>query len=116
MELQVETVGEVEVIAATGRLDLVGANSLKDFIRRRLQDNRVQLVLNMKNVDFINSSGLGAMVSILKDVRLAGGRLALSDLASYVKEIMAITQLINVFEIYETQDEALKTFTSPVTP
>ena len=73
MELQVESAAEVDVIHVAGRLDLVGANSLKDLIRRRLQDNQVHMVLNLQKVDFINSSGLGALVSVLKDVRLAGG-------------------------------------------
>ncbi len=114
MELQVESTAEVDVIHVAGRLDLVGANSLKDLIRRRLQDNQVQMVLNLKKVDFINSSGLGALVSVLKDVRLAGGRLALSELASYVKEIFAITQLSNVFEIYDTEKQARETFQRPV--
>ncbi len=114
MELKVESKAEVDVIHVAGRLDLVGANSLKDLIRRRLQDNQVQMVLNLKKVDFINSSGLGALVSVLKDVRLAGGRLALSELASYVKEIFAITQLSNVFEIYDTEQQARETFQKPV--
>lgn len=115
MELQVKSAAEVDVIHVAGRLDLVGANSLKDLIRRRLQDNQVHMVLNLKKVDFINSSGLGALVSVLKDVRLAGGRLALSELASYVQEIFAITQLSNVFEIYDTEQQARETFQKPVT-
>jgi len=114
MELRVETTEVVDVIHVAGRLDLVGANSLKDLVRRRLQDNQIHMILNLKKVDFINSSGLGALVSVLKDVRLAGGRLALSELASYVKEIFAITQLSNVFEIYDSENQARETFDKPV--
>jgi len=114
MELQVETSGGVDIIYVSGRLDLVGSNSLKDEIRRRLQEHRAQMILSLKKVDFINSSGLGAMVSMLKDVRLAGGRLVLSDLAPYVKEIFSITQLSNVFEIYEAEEQARATFGKPV--
>ncbi len=114
MELQVETSGEIDIIRVDGRLDLAGTNSLKDEIRRRLQDNRTQLILDLKQVDFINSSGLGALVSVLKDVRLAGGRLVLSDLAPYVQEIFAITQLSNVFEIFGSKTEARATFQKPI--
>jgi anti-sigma B factor antagonist len=113
MELQVVTSEGVDVIHIAGRLDLVGANALKDEIRRRLQERPPQIVLNLKNVDFINSSGLGALVSVLKDVRLVGGRLILSDLAPYVQEIFTITQLANVFEIYLTEARALETFKKP---
>ncbi len=114
MELQAEQAGELDVLRVTGRLDLVGANALKDEIRRRLQDNRRLLVLNLENVDFINSSGLGALVSVLKDVRLVKGRLALTSLASYVKEIFTITQLSNVFEIFETERQAREALNTPV--
>jgi anti-sigma B factor antagonist len=114
MELQVETQGGVDVIHVAGRLDLVGATALKEEIRRRLQQHP-QVVLNLKKVDFINSSGLGALVSILKDIRLASGRLVLSNLAPYVKEIFAITQLSNVFEIYADEEQARETFAGPVT-
>jgi len=113
MELQVVTLEGIDVIHIAGRLDLVGANTLKDEIRRRLQDRPPQIVLNLKNVDFINSSGLGALVSVLKDVRLVSGRLVLSDLAPYVQEIFTITQLANVFEIYLTEQRALETFKDP---
>jgi len=114
MELQMETQGGVNIIHVAGRLDLVGANALKDEVRRILQDPNPQLVLDLKKVDFINSSGLGALVSVLKDVRLVGGRLVLSDLAPYVREIFTITQLSNVFEIYPTEQEARQTFEKPV--
>ena len=110
MELHAETSGGIDVIYVTGRLDLVGANALKDEIRRRLQDRQPQIILNLKQVDFINSSGLGALVSVLKDVRLVKGRLILSDLAPYVQEIFTITQLSNVFEIYATEEGARETF------
>jgi len=113
MELQVVSSGGIDVIHIAGRLDLVGANTLKDEIRRRLKERPLQIVLNLKNVDFINSSGLGALVSVLKDVRLVSGRLVLSDLAPYVQEIFTITQLANVFEIYLTEERALETFKDP---
>jgi anti-anti-sigma factor len=63
-------------------------------------------------VDFINSSGLGALVSILKDVRLVNGRMALCNLAPYVQEIFEITQLSNVFEICPTEKEAVSALAS----
>ncbi len=107
MDSRVESFDDVDVIRVTGRIDLVTSNALKDNIRERLQRQRTNIVLNMERVDFINSSGLGAMVSILKDVRLAGGRLVLSNLAPYVQEIFEITQLANVFEIFSAEDAAV---------
>ena len=110
MESRVESFNNVDVMRVSGRIDLVTSNTLKDSIRERLHEKRLFLVLNMERVDFINSSGLGALVSILKDVRLVNGRLILSNLAPYVQEIFEITQLSNVFEIFGTEQEAIDSF------
>lgn len=116
MESRVESFDNVDVMRISGRIDLVTSNTLKDAIRERLQRQRLNLVLNMERVDFINSSGLGAMVSILKDVRIANGRLVLSDLAPYVQEIFEITQLANVFDICATEKDAVATLSTTPSP
>jgi anti-sigma B factor antagonist len=108
MDYRVEKHDDVDVLRISGRLDLVSSNNLKDCVRQRLDEKRTLLVLNMKGVDFINSSGLGALVSILKDVRLVNGRLVLSELAPYVQEIFEITQLSHVFEIHPTEAQAVQ--------
>jgi len=108
MDYRVEKHDDVDVLRISGRLDLVSSNNLKDCVRQRLDEKRTLLVLNMQGVDFINSSGLGALVSILKDVRLVKGRLVLSELAPYVQEIFEITQLSHVFEIHPTEAQAVQ--------
>ncbi len=121
MESMVETFNDVDVMRVSGRIDLVTSNTLKDMIREHLHRERRHLVLNLERVDFINSSGLGSLVSILKDVRLAGGSLVLSNLAPYVQEIFEITQLSNVFEIFDAELAAVESLTGrteivPVNP
>ena len=59
---------------------------------------------------FINSSGLGALVSILKDVRNSQGTMKLTNLAPYVKEIFDITQMSNIFDIFPDENQALSSF------
>ena len=70
------------------------------------------LHLNLSEVDFINSSGLGVLVSIMKEARLRKGRLTLSNLATYVQEIFEITQLSHIFEIFNSEAEALESYQS----
>ena len=114
MESLVETFDDVDVLRISGRIDLVTSNTLKDMVREHLHRGRRHLVLNLERVDFINSSGLGSLVSILKDVRLAGGSLVLSNLAPYVQEIFEITQLSNVFEIFDTEPAAVQSLAGRV--
>jgi stage II sporulation protein AA (anti-sigma F factor antagonist) len=64
----------------------------------------------MDKVDFINSSGLGALVSILKEVRDHKGKLKISNLADYIKEIFDITQLSSIFDICEDESNAIRGF------
>ena len=107
MKFTVKTEGETTVVSLDGRLDLATGANLKEEVIKICEKGASKVHLNLQNVDFINSSGLGALVSVMKQVRLKKGRLTLSNLAPYVREIFEITQLANVFDIHETQQEAL---------
>ena len=107
MEISVEKFGNVAVLRLDGRLDLASGADLKQRAKDLFAQDRTVLHLNMAGVEFINSSGLGALVSTMKETRLRKGRLTLSNLASYVQEIFEITQLSHIFEIFPTEEEAL---------
>ncbi|MEW5797086.1 MAG: STAS domain-containing protein [Candidatus Zixiibacteriota bacterium] len=110
MEIQLREEHHLAVLSLKGRLDLASGATLKEHLKRLTARNIVQVHLNLAEVEFINSSGLGALVSIMKEVRLQKGRLTLSNLVSYVQEIFEITQLSHIFEIYSTEEEALATY------
>ncbi len=114
MEITVREQGGVSVLQINGRLDLASGSQLKEQVKKLLAKNVTAVHLNMSNVEFINSSGLGALVSIMKEIRLFKGRLTMSNLASYVQEIFDITQLSHIFEIFLTEDEALTSYHSMV--
>lgn len=110
MKITQKADGDINIIGLQGRLDLTSASELKDASRDIIEKENCKLILNMEAVDFINSSGLGALVSILKDVRTSKGTLKLSNLAPYVKEIFDITQLSNIFDICENDQIARSSF------
>ena len=110
MDIAMKEVSNVAVLSLTGRLDLTSGATLKQEVKKLSERDVNSIHLNLAKVDFINSSGLGVLVSIMKEVRVAKGRLTLSDLASYVQEIFDITQLSHIFEIFETEQEAMTTF------
>ncbi len=110
MEISSKIDGNIAILNLNGRLDLTSANKLKEASREHIGMDNCKLILNMEKVDFINSSGLGALVSILKDVRNSQGKLRISNLAPYVKEIFDITQLSNIFDICENEANALENF------
>jgi len=115
MEIQMRDQDSLAVLSLSGRLDLASGATLKEQVKRLTQSNTTQVHLNLSEVEFINSSGLGALVSIMKEIRLQKGRLTLSNLASYVQEIFEITQLSHIFEIYPTEEEAVATYQAVTT-
>jgi len=112
MEIVMREEGGAVVLSLKGRLDLASGAGLKDQIKQLLDKEKNLLHLNLAEVDFINSSGLGVLVSIMKEARLRKGRLTLSNLAAYVQEIFEITQLSHIFEIFATEAEALTSYES----
>lgn len=112
MEITTNETNGVSVLKLRGRLDLASGAALKDEIKALLDKEQKQIHLNLGEVDFINSSGLGVLVSIMKEIRLNKGRLTLSNLASYVQEIFEITQLSHIFEIFTSEEEAINSYQS----
>lgn len=110
MQIAVSEKGKVSILALQGKLDLSSSAELKGKVKAILDEQKTLIHLDMKEVDFINSSGLGALVSLMKDVRIRKGRLTVSNLAPYVNEIFEITQLSHVFEIFQSVDEAVNSY------
>ena len=112
MEIKQREHDGIAILDLSGRLDLASGSMLKEEVKKLFEKNITSVHLNLNRVEFINSSGLGSLVSIMKEVRLAKGRFTLSDLANYVQEIFEITQLSHIFEIFLTEAEALASYQS----
>jgi len=106
MILNVKEESGARIIALNGRLELTTGKELKGKIKVFCESGTTRIHLNMEQVEFINSSGLGALISAMKEVRLVKGRLTLSNLAPIVRKIFDITQLAHIFEIHETEQDA----------
>ncbi len=100
-------------LSMKGRLDISTASMLKEKVLDHVSKGARSIILNMAQVDFINSSGLGTLVSILKETRARGSRLVLSNLANHVHEIFEITQLAEIFEIFPVEADAQSALKSP---
>jgi anti-sigma B factor antagonist len=110
MDITANDVDGILTLALKGRLDFASCSTLKKRILEYVKDGKNNIILNLAQVDFINSSGLGTLVSILKEVRLAKGRLIITNLAAYILEIFEITQLSHIFEIHASEAEALAAY------
>ncbi len=112
MELVRRQIGSVLVLSFAEPLSLVGETSgrFKEKVRMDIADGNQKLVIDLGQVDFVDSSGLGALISALKVLRAADGDLKLANLTEQVRSVLEITRLLRVFDAYETAEEALRSF------
>lgn len=109
MDVQVSTrdVGERTVVHVEGEIDVSSADRLREMVGVLVSDGRTDLVVDLSDVRFMDSTGLGLLVGVLKRVRTAGGRLVLVVATDKLRKVFDLTGLTQVFTIHGTVDEAL---------
>ena len=104
-------VGDVTVVDAVGRITLgEGSAALRDTIRDLATAGNKKVLLNLAEVSYIDSSGIGEMVSGFTTVTNAGGHLKLLSLTKRVKDLLQITKLYTVFEVHDDETAAVRSF------
>src|SRR5216117_1471153 len=105
VKLTTRQVGDVTVIDVAGRITLgEGSSALRDALRELVKENHKNILLNLREVTYIDSSGIGELVSGFTTITNQGGRLKLLSLTHRVKDLLQITKLYTVFDVHE--DEA----------
>ena len=103
--------GRVTVVDFSGRITLgEGSALLRKTIRDLLEDNRRQFLLNLGDVDYIDSSGIGELVSAFTAVRNREGDMKLLNLTKKVRDLLQITKLFTVFEVFTDESTALNSY------
>ena len=111
VKLTTRQVGDVTVIDAVGRITLgEGSSTFRDTLRDLVSKGHKKLLLNLAEVSYIDSSGIGELVSGFTTVTNQGGRLKLVGLTKRVKDLLQITKLYTVFEVYDDEAEAVRSF------
>jgi anti-sigma B factor antagonist len=104
-------VGDVTVVDAVGRITLGdGASTFRDTIRDLATGGKKKLLLNLAEVSYIDSSGIGEMVSGFTTVTNQGGQVKLLNLTKRVKDLLQITKLYTVFEVFDDEAAAVRSF------
>jgi len=112
------TSGEVDgltVVWLHGRIVLgEETGSLRETVKDLIDHGKKKLILNMNNVTMIDSAGLGALVAAYSSTRSGGASLRLCHLGAKFNELLQITKLFTLFEVYNTQADAIDSFRSSV--
>ena len=111
MKLVTRLIDCVEVVQINGRIELgEGSAAVRDVVRDLLAKGRKKILLNLADVDYIDSAGLGSLVSSFTSVRNDDGELKLVYLTKKVQDLLQMTRLYTVFEIFDDEEAALKSF------
>jgi anti-sigma B factor antagonist len=111
VKLTTRKVGDVTVIDASGRITLgEGASTFRDTVRDLATKGNKKLLVNLGDVSYIDSSGIGEMVSGFTTVTNHGGQLKLLGLSKRVKDLLQITKLYTVFEVFDDEASAVRSF------
>jgi anti-anti-sigma factor len=111
MSIQRRDVGDVTILELDGRLVLEeGELTLRDAVDRLCEGGRANVILDLAKVSRIDSAGIGILVSKFLTAMNRGGRLKLLHLTSRADEMLRMTRLVAVFEVYDSESEALGSF------
>ncbi len=111
MQLNFREVNDVMIVEVSGRITLgEGDIKLRDSIHDLLNKNKSKIILDLGNASYIDSAGIGELIGAYTTAKRNGAELKLLNLTKKIQDILQITQLLTIFEVYKSESEALKSF------
>jgi anti-sigma B factor antagonist len=110
LKLSVRNLDGIAIVDATGRIVFGDESaSLRDTVKRVISENK-RIVLNLGEVTYIDSGGLGTLVALYTTARGAGGTIKLASLTKRVGDLLQVTKLLTVFDVFDNEKQALDSF------
>jgi anti-sigma B factor antagonist len=110
MNIHEEIIGKTGVMKLGGRLDAASVKAFKDSVASMVKKDICNIVVDMKDLEFVDSSGLGSLVSCLRIVNNKGGDIRLSSLQNQIRGLLELTRMHRVFQIFDDTDTAVRSF------
>ena len=111
LDIKERQAGDVTILDMSGKVTIgEGSVALRSAIRRLLEEGKKKILLNISGVGYIDSSGIGELVSSFTAINKEGGQLKLLNLTQKLQDLLAITKLLTVFDVYDSEADALNSF------
>jgi len=111
MKIDERSVGDVVILDLHGKILIgEGDDALRDAVNRLADSGKSKILLNLADVPYVDSAGLGEIVRCYTTVSKKGGKLKLLNLTAKIRDLLAITKLLTVFEAYDSEADAVKSF------
>ncbi len=103
--------GDVTVLDMSGKITIgEGSVALRNAIRKLIEEGKKKILLNLSQVSYVDSSGIGEFVASFTAIGREGGQLKLLNLTQKIQDLLAITKLLTVFDTYDDESQALNSF------
>lgn len=113
MTIQERIVSDVAIVRISGRVTLTeGTPEVDDVLQRLVQQGHVRIVLDLEEVPYIDSTALGSLLRTHATVSRRGGAMKLLKVKGHVRELLELTRLLNVFEAFDSEADAIASVTS----
>ena len=110
MSLNIEDKGNVKIVKLSGKLDVNLSMSIESELEQLVDSGSNNIILELSGVEYLSSSGIRVLISIMRKIKDNNGRLVLSYITDIIKKILKTVELEDLFEVYENVDEALASF------
>ncbi len=111
LNIQHRQAGDVTIIDLSGKITIgEGSVQLREAVRKALEEGKKKIVLNLGDVSYVDSSGIGELVSSYTTTNNNGGHLKLLNLTKKIQDLLMITKLLTVFETFDSEAAAVESF------
>ena len=110
LKLSTRIVDGIAVLDCAGRIVFGDESSLLRDVAKKLINENKRIVLNLSGLNYIDSGGLGTLVSLFTTAQKAGGSIKLANLTERVGDLLQVTKLLTVFEVYDSEAKALDSY------
>ena len=111
VDIRERQAGDVIILDMDGKITIgEGSVAVRSAIRRLLEGGKKKILLNLAGVNYIDSSGIGELVSSYSTINREGGQLKLLNLTQKIQDLLAITKLLTVFDVYDDEQAALNSY------
>ena len=110
MDISQKRHGDIVILVIIGEIDLYNAPEIKDIINKLIEERIYNVIIDLEKVSYIDSSGIGALISSLSNLKKYQGGLKIINVYASVKKVFELTKLTSFFEIYDSEEEAISAF------
>ena len=111
LEIRARKMGQIVILDLTGKITIGdGSNKLREEVNRLLEAGEREIVLNFESTTYLDSSGIGELISRHTTTKNQGGHLKLLKLPKKIRDLLTVTKLLGVFETFENEQDAVLSF------